>query len=114
MGARLGVTYTALERRFKTSILVAGGLDYDTPLPEDDPVNFVHRVTMPTLVLSGRDDFRFPLEESQKPLFRLLGTPPEHKRHLLIRGGHVPPRLEIIKGVLDWLDRYLGPVETRG
>jgi pimeloyl-ACP methyl ester carboxylesterase len=71
-------------------------------------------VTVPTLVLNGRDDFRFPLEESQKPMFRALGTPAEHKRHLLIRGGHVPPRLEIIKGVLDWLDRYLGPVETKG
>jgi len=113
-GAALGVIYTALEPRFKASILVAGGLDSDRPPPEVDQINFVTRVTVPTLVLNGRDDFRFPLEESQKPMFRALGTPAEHKRHLLIRGGHVPPRLEIIKGVLDWLDRYLGPVETKG
>lgn len=24
---------------------------------------------------------------------------------------HVPPRLEAIREILDWLDRYLGPVE---
>jgi dienelactone hydrolase len=114
MGARLGVIYTALEKRFKASILFAGGFDSGSTLPEVDPVNFAHRITTPTLMMNGRDDFRFPLEESQKPLFRALGTPPEHKRHLLIRGGHVPSRLEVIKGVLDWLDRYLGPVETKG
>jgi formylglycine-generating enzyme required for sulfatase activity/dienelactone hydrolase/predicted Ser/Thr protein kinase len=114
LGASLGVMYTAVDKRFKASILFAGGFDSDTPLPEVDQINFATRVTTPTLMLNGRDDFRFPLEESQKPLFRLLGTPPEHKRHLLIRGGHVPPRLEIIKGVLDWLDLYLGPVETKG
>jgi formylglycine-generating enzyme required for sulfatase activity/dienelactone hydrolase/predicted Ser/Thr protein kinase len=114
LGASLGVMYTAVDKRFKASILLAGGFDADTPLPEVDQINFATRVTTPTLMLNGRDDFRFPLEESQKPMFRALGTPAEHKRHLLIRGGHVPPRLEIIKGVLDWLDRYLGPVETKG
>jgi dipeptidyl aminopeptidase/acylaminoacyl peptidase len=24
--------------------------------------------------------------------------------------GHVPPRMELIREILDWLDRYLGPV----
>jgi eukaryotic-like serine/threonine-protein kinase len=114
MGAKLGIIYTALEKRFKASILFAGGFNSDTTLPEVDAVNFAPRVTVPTLMVNGRDDFRNPLEEAQKPLFRALGTPAEHKRHLLIRGGHVPPRLDVIKGVLDWLDRYLGPVGKQG
>lgn len=24
--------------------------------------------------------------------------------------GHVPPRIEVIREILDWLNRYLGPV----
>jgi hypothetical protein len=45
------------------------------------------------------------------PLFKLLGTPAEHKRHVVFEGaGHVPPRIEVIRETLGWLDRYLGPV----
>ena len=79
---------------------------------EVDPINFAPRVHTPTLMLSGRDDFRFPLEVSQKPMFRFLGVPEAKKRHALIEGGHIPPRLEVIRETLDWLDRYLGPVAT--
>jgi hypothetical protein len=43
-------------------------------------------------------------------MFRLLGTPPAHKRHRLFESGHVPlERQAVMKEVLDWLDRYLGP-----
>jgi pimeloyl-ACP methyl ester carboxylesterase len=93
---------------------VAGGLGRSTPLPEIDPFNYITRVTMPILVLNGRDDFIFPLETSQKPYFLFLGTPNEHKRHALIDAGHVPPRMSIIKEILDWLDEYLGPVSPPG
>ena len=35
----------------------------------------------------------------------------EHKRHVIFEGaGHVPPRIEVIRETLNWLDRYLGPV----
>jgi hypothetical protein len=44
-------------------------------------------------------------------LFRLLGTPPEHKRLETFPGGHVPLRRhESVAVVLRWLDAYLGPV----
>jgi dienelactone hydrolase len=109
-GAREGLTFTALEKRFKASILLAGGLDNVTFAPEIDGLNFAPRVTLPTLMLNGREDFRFPLEEAQKPMFRFLGA--KEKQHTLFPGGHIPPRLEIIKATLEWLDRYLGPVET--
>jgi dienelactone hydrolase len=103
----------ALEERFKAAILVAGGLPVsEVAFPEMDPLNFAPRAHAPLLMLNGRDDFIFPLETSQIPLFRFWGASAEHKRHVLLESGHIPPRSELIKEVLDWLDRYLGPVDT--
>jgi hypothetical protein len=56
----------------------------------------------------------FPLESGQKPYFHFLGTPPEHKRHVVLVGGHYvigQQRSQVVREVLDWLDRYLGPVD---
>ena len=61
-------------------------------------------------MLNGEFDFFFPVETAQKPMFDLLGTPPEHKRRITYPGGHSVPRVEMIKETLAWLDRYLGPV----
>ena len=114
-GANMGLRVTALDNRFKASILMAGGLDSSDSagMPEIDELNFAPRVRTPTLMLSGRDDFRFPLELSQKPMFRLLGTKADDKRHVLFDGGHIPGRLAPVKPTLEWLDRYLGPVNGR-
>jgi hypothetical protein len=44
-------------------------------------------------------------------MFRLLGTPPEHKKHIVMEGGHVPRQLpEMYRQAISWLDTYLGPV----
>jgi hypothetical protein len=46
-------------------------------------------------------------------MFDMLGTPAEHKRLALLEGGHVPASSnDVIREVLDWLDLYLGPVDT--
>ena len=113
-GANMGPIVTAVDGRFKASTLLAGGLDAedDAGMPEIDVMNFAPRVTTPTLMLNGRDDFRFPLELSQKPMFRLLGPKAGEKSHVLFEGGHIPPRLPLVKPTLDWLDRYLGPVTS--
>lgn len=107
-GAREGLNFTALESRFAASVLLAGGLDRPRMVPEVDQLNFAPRVRVPTLMLNGREDFRFPYKESQLPMFGQLGA--KEKAHVLIKSGHVPPRLEIIKPILDWLEKYLGPV----
>jgi hypothetical protein len=53
-----------------------------------------------------------PFDFAQKPLFEMLGAPADRKRHARLEGGHIPSnRLEIIREVLDWLDRQLGPVQ---
>jgi eukaryotic-like serine/threonine-protein kinase len=107
-GARLGSIALATEKRFKAGVVWSGGLDPDPVpgLPEVDPINFAPRVTMPVLMLNGRDDFTFPIESSQLPMFRLLGT--AEKRHVLYNGGHIFPFARVQKDTLDWLDRYLG------
>ena len=69
------------------------------------------RIEIPVLMLNGRYDFFFPLDTSQEPMYRLLGTPEEHKRHVVAEGGHDVPRALLIRETLDWLDTYLGAVE---
>ena len=108
-GAVLGPIMTALEPRFKASILLGGGVG-GTPQPPDiEPINFAPRVHVPTLMVAGRQDFARPVETAQRPVFNLLGLPPDQKRLALIDGGHIPRLQDIIREILNWLDRYLGP-----
>lgn len=109
-GGFLGGLVPALEPRLKTSVLYVAGLQVQRGQPEVEPVNFLPHITIPVLMLNGRYDHFFPVETSQIPMFRLLGTPPDRKRHVIYDGGHFVPRTLLISEVLDWLDRYLGPV----
>ena len=111
LGGRLGGLMVAVEARFKTAILYVAGLRSQKQKPEVDPFNFVSRVRIPVLMLNGRYDSFFPHETAQVPMFKLLGTPEEHKRHLVYDTGHSVPRNQLIKESLEWLDRYLGPVK---
>jgi eukaryotic-like serine/threonine-protein kinase len=109
-GAVIGPILTALEPRFKASILLGGGV-IGTPQPPDiEPINFAPRVRVPTLMVAGKQDFERPVETLQRPVFDLLGPPPDQKRLALIDGGHIPRLQDIIREILDWLVRYLGPV----
>ena len=109
-GARLGPVFTALEKRFKASLLFYGGLATSPEQPEFDPLNFAPRVSVPTLMVNGRYDFTYPLESTQLPLFHLLGTATRDKRHAVFEGGQVPGNWQgQMKEALDWLDHYLGP-----
>ena len=110
-GAAMGAIMAAVETRFKVCIFHIGGLYLEKTLPEVDQINFAPRVKVPVLMLNGRWDFIFPLETSQAPLYRLLGTPKDQKRHVVYDSGHNIPRVELIRETLDWLDRYLGPVK---
>ena len=110
-GAAAALPTVAIEPRLKAAMLLAGGVQREVECPEIEPLNFFPRIRIPVLLLAGRNDFYYPVETSQAPMFKLLGTPTEHKRHVVFEGaGHVPPRIEVIREILDWLDRYLGPV----
>ncbi len=110
-GSALAPILLAVEGRFKTAILESGGMGFQKGFPEADAINFVTRVRMPVLMLNGRYDHFFPVESSQLPLFRLLGTPEKDKRRVIYETGHAVPRKEFIRESLDWLDKYLGPVK---
>jgi dienelactone hydrolase len=110
-GAMLGPIMITVENRFKAAVFAAGGCDNQKVLPEADPMNFASRVKIPVLMINGRYDFETPLETCQEPLFRLLGVPPQDKRHVLFDTGHAPPQLPVMKEALNWLDHYLGPVK---
>lgn len=112
LGATAGGIVLAFEDRIRSGIFLAGGFTFTPNPPEIDLINFVPRIRMPILMINGRNDFESPLETAQLPMFRLLGTPPEHKRHVVSEGGHAPRTTAVVREVLDWLDRYLGPVET--
>jgi dienelactone hydrolase len=108
-GAMLGGVMPAIEPRLKTAVLLVAGLENQRGQPEVEPVNFLPHITVPVLMLNGRYDFYFPVETAQRPFFRLLGTPPQHKRLVISEGGHFVPRIQLIGETLKWLDRYLGP-----
>jgi dienelactone hydrolase len=113
-GASWGPLFTAVEDRFKASLLLAGGMGRYPPdrPPESIPANFMPRSTVPVLMVNGRDDFGSPVETELKPMLELQGAPAEHKRLVLLAGGHVPDSpIEFVREALDWLDLYLGPVE---
>ncbi len=72
------------------------------------------RIKIPVLMLNGEYDANFPRVESQEPMFQLLGTPAEHKRHRLYKDSHMTTALpERIQETVNWFDCYLGPVTPK-
>jgi dienelactone hydrolase len=110
-GGRLGGTAIATEPRIRTAILNVAGLSANPVRPEEDPVNFLPRIRMPVLMLSGRYDSVFPYESSQVPFLRLLGSPPGSKKQVLFEGGHFLPRNLWVSEPTRWLDQQFGPVQ---
>ncbi len=111
-GATTAFPLIALEDRVKVAVLWPPASPIGN-CREADAMNYVSHVTMPVLMVGGRHDYVFPLETSQNPMFERLGTPPDQKRHVVFDSGHTDfPRSEVIREVLPWLDRYLGPVRT--
>ena len=109
-GGVLGSVFTAQDPRFRTAVFVSGAFWYEPYPPEVDPLNFASHSRTPVLMLNGRYDFAFTVEGCQRPLFRALGVAEKDKRHVLFDSGHDIPAAPMMKDVLEWLDRYLGPV----
>ncbi len=115
-GGQIGPIIMALDPRIKAGVLLMGGLGLGggESAPEVDSFNFAPRVRVPVLMLNGDQDFIFPLQTSQQPLFQALGTPSADKKHVLYPGGHeifVTQHSQIVHEVVGWLDRYVGRVQ---
>jgi dienelactone hydrolase len=112
-GGRIGGVVLAIEPRLRAAVLNVAGITASPRRPEEDAVNFLPRIRIPVLMLSGRYDSVFPYEASQKPFLRLLGTPQADKKQILFDGGHFLPRTDMVAESLKWFDQYLGPVLRR-
>ena len=116
-GSEYGAIYLAVEKRFATAVLVAGGFHDEHMLDEPEEANPWHyapRLSLPVLMINGEHDFTLPVELAQKPMFELLGTPPGDKRHVILEGGHITSnRTGMARETLAWLDRYVGEPEER-
>jgi dienelactone hydrolase len=112
LGAAVSAVIVQLNPRFETLVLWSGGFAASA-FPDNAAGNIlaVESIEVPALMLNGRHDFVFPYATHQLSYFERLGTPKEHKRHVLWDAGHFGfPVGEFIKENLDWLDVYLGPV----
>lgn len=110
-GGMVGPILTALEPRFRVSVLLSGGF-WGPEAPEIEVLNFLPRVKMPTLVTHGQYDSLRPLDSNIRPWFQRLGTPDNDKRLAVTAAGHIVPLNFVIKETLMWLDRYLGSVTS--
>jgi dienelactone hydrolase len=106
LGGFMGGIIPAVEDRLKVNILILGGLGGDGEM-----VSYVSRITIPTLMLNGKYDLTFPYEKSVLPFYNFLGTPEKDKRLFTYESDHYVPKNEMIKEVLAWCDKYLGPVK---
>ena len=106
-GGGLGTIIPAVEDRLAINILLAGGVNV-IGRPEANSINYISRIKIPTLMMNGKYD-RY-IDVLIKPTIDLLGTPRENKQLILYETDHIPPRVEYIKEILTWLDKYLGPV----
>ncbi len=115
-GASMSPYILATESRFQTAMIMSTGLLTGRILPPEIQMNdYLPRVTLPILMIGGRDDFNFPYETSQRPFFELLGTPDELKRKVTLEWGHLPPQYtDVIKALVNWSDQRLGPIEPLG
>jgi eukaryotic-like serine/threonine-protein kinase len=112
-GALFSAPVLASEPRFKAAELAVGGLLPDAAPRDVDPFQYAPHVHTPVLMMNGRYDLAYPVESSQIPLLNTLGTPKADKRHVLLEAGHAMVGFAAsTRESLDWLDRYLGPVQV--
>lgn len=89
-------------------MLISGGLTRGKGPLEVDPFTFVPRVTVPTLLINGREDFLNLPETSLIPLYNALGTPARDKLRLTADGPHGFNVAQVSAEIRQWLDTYLG------
>ena len=102
-GASAGPMVLAVERRIKAAVFQGAAL------VDKESLGFGEHCSTPIQMINGRFD---GFGETHSPLFRMLGTPADRKRHVVFDSDHTLAGFEkeIIRINLEWFDRYLGPV----
>jgi len=111
-GTAYGVIFTALEDRFKAVVFLDGGFFLGPAMAGRDQADFAPRLKKPVLMVNGKYDFTFPPDQSQLPMFEMIGTPPADKIRKVLETPHDVTQLkpELANEVLSFLDKYLGRV----
>ncbi|MGA2249523.1 protein kinase domain-containing protein [Terracidiphilus sp.] len=113
MGAADGVIVsTLLQDRLKAVVWLDGGYFIEHPPAGGDQADFAPRMKKPVLMVNGRYDYDFPLDQSQTPLFNMLGTPAADKSHVVMDTPHdvTENRPVLVHSVITWLNKYLGKI----
>lgn len=102
----------ALEDRIKVGILALFGVSSFEKymFKEFDQVDYLPRVWIPMLLMGGKYDLDFTLEQ-QQAFYDLLGTPEDMKKWMSYESAHNIPRKYLINESVDWLDEYFGQVQ---
>ncbi len=108
-GGAIAPYILAIESRIKLGILALFGI---SPVEkyrfrQFDQVDYVPRVEIPMLLLGGRYDLDYTMEQQQS-FYDLLGTPIEDKKWIVYETTHWIPRNELINESREWLDKYFG------
>jgi pimeloyl-ACP methyl ester carboxylesterase len=93
-------------------LLLSAGIQKDGPktIAEADPVNYAPFIKGPKLMIHGRYDEGIQFKTGAEPLFRLFCEP---KELVVLETGHFPPMDQWVPVAKKWLDKVLGPIETR-
>ena len=114
-GSLVGTIMLSVEDRIDTGIFVHGGL-LPIELPRSfDLALYAQRVKVPVLMINGAEDALAPVKTCQLPMVEMLKKANAETEHKLYPGGHGQFSLffeQIRSDALDWLDRYLGPVDV--
>jgi hypothetical protein len=97
----------AVESRYRAIVLLSAGLPLTegTAAAEANAINFLPRITAPTLVMAGRYDETLSLATEVEPLYQLLRAP---KHFEVIDGGHIPPLALWLPVARTWLEKAIG------
>ncbi|MBL7113840.1 MAG: SUMF1/EgtB/PvdO family nonheme iron enzyme [Bacteroidales bacterium] len=101
----------ATEERIKLGIVALFGVQSIDKymFKEFDQIDYLPRVKIPMLLLGGKFDFDYTMEQ-QKAFYDLLGTPEGDKKWIVYESTHYIPRKDLINESVSWLDNYFGPV----
>jgi formylglycine-generating enzyme required for sulfatase activity/dienelactone hydrolase len=111
-GAGSRLLFAALDERFKSVVFIGGGIDetLHPTVPEASNINFAPYITVPKLLLNGRQDEEHGYYTRALPLWNLLREP---KKLVLVEGaGHIPPAEARVPAINSWLDETLGPLRN--
>jgi serine/threonine protein kinase/predicted esterase len=105
-GAAAAPVLLLAEPRFQAAVLISGGYHSNAAMTEIEPRRYTPHVKLPVLMVGGLLDAIFPVEASQLPMYRHLGSADKQIKHF--QSGHIPPVEETIKFADEWLRSRTG------